>query len=1698
MSSREEQEKQQPEAEGEGLDEPEGVARTEAQLEEGASKKTKSPSVSVPSASPLKKKSSLIADEASEDSDEGSDQVEGKKKKKKNLRNESESEDEEEEDEDLDEYEKDDFVVEDGDEEEAGAGKRKSKRARTQGEGDGSEDDGEDDDGDEDEDDDEDEDSDDEVEEFDEFGEGGEEDYDAAGGKQRKRKRRLKKLGSDAAGGSSSGGAEAKKADKPMTEEELRTKLFGRTDLEDLEDEEQEKKEEDKMDDDISDGEEFDSESDEDDEFKDFIDDTEVHKQRVVTDDMDDEQRRIAIEREEQRLRKQRKKQKRKQKMRAKDLGLHVTSSGLRDGYQIFGDPDEMLRTYETQKAKRVESEAKAKSEREVGGRNEFERKLEPSLFESKFFTNDDDMIRETDMPERFQLDNLHAVEASVGEFSEQCEWICDHLMGNNCFNKDQYLYRDILEKGIIEEESPSTLSSKQQMLGRRVLKRKSEKDASSHEVSQDEQEALKKALLSVIKDLQVQSLEVPFIAMYRKDHCGPLLGLREEDSPPQLGSDDLYDVYEAGFAFTEESVMRPRARRWDLLWKVYSLSAEWHSYFKRAQKRIETYKVLQSRAQEAGRDDIVTSLGGCIDMLQSKNFGAQVIDDADAKYKLCQSIMQNLDTEKAFTSKRPGRTQQLSHWRKVVPEALMKVICLSPSEFAENLMCANQAFKPEDAAMGPMEFVEREATDVSDSNLEHILDTAKKLAAIELASDTTIRQIVREVYRANAVVSTKPTKAGLTIRDPLHMYCPVSYLEDKPLYLFKEAEWLYLMSAEREGYITVKINVPNEVLDEQIFDFFRDKYFSSSQGSTVKEWNACRKEILDNALYSNLLPMLRLEAKNALYNEAKGWVSQKISDELWKILSDSPWAPYTGDTESDADEKYVMACVWGPAKDASQGFSTTLAMLDSEGGLVDFMSAPTFSGPLHWVGDAKNVLTDIKSQAAALEITKFLVLHRPQVIALGSGSVECLKLKLVLEEIIGGVVQNHAQEMKGALQGGDIPVILAPQAIPHLWTTSLAASSEYSNNVSEIVKESIALGRMFIDPLPVTASLFSQEKEIAGLRLNEAERFLDPEERISALEKCMITIVNQVGVDLNDIVKQTWKSYSLQFVAGLGPRKADELVQAIKRNGGYVSSRNQIQDYSMLGPKIWENACATFKFNADKVDSDEAELLDTTRIHPESYEAVKKLANKLDPDREESEALEHIMKKTMSIKSNSVNEIIDKYHFKEYADDPANKVTLKTLIDFAFELKNPFSEVRDEWRMATASKEFELISSDIRDRIKEGRLCNATVLYSRGLFKETNDGMEPLRDMFIVELDSGVLAYLATGDRLKRSEKIPVRVLNVKPSKISFKHTYTKNFAQKKEEIDMFDIEVGNSETDLTDLKRWEDKYCKDHFYRHIDLEKEAAADMPKQKRTKFIPRPIKHVFFENVDYFEMKEKMEKKETPKYTYLFRPSSEGVGTLSLSMKLQIEPIIIMNEKIVEKDRSSRLELGPPLVLASEKFTSAEYHDLDDLIGNFVNQLANNFEAVRKHRKFLRPVPKTSEELEERLRKMLGQTKRDVIALSLDANHPGYVKLSYLLRQSKSGKSRSELIAVLPDQFKFRKKPFNTIDDALNYFKQSFTRRREEGQQQHYGRDDRTDRDYGRYGAQENYRGYQDYYDRGGYQDQRYSQQQYYDQGYGYT
>jgi hypothetical protein len=53
-----------------------------------------------------------------------------------------------------------------------------------------------------------------------------------------------------------------------------------------------------------------------------------------------------------------------------------------------------------------------------------------------------------------------------------------------------------------------------------------------------------------------------------------------------------------------------------------------------------------------------------------------------------------------------------------------------------------------------------------------------------------------------------------------------------------------------------------------------------------------------------------------------------------------------------------------------------------------------------------------------------------------------------------------------------------------------------------------------------------------------------------------LITAVSQVGVDLNAMAANTWRQAPLQFVPGLGPRKARALLAAIAANDNHVKTR--------------------------------------------------------------------------------------------------------------------------------------------------------------------------------------------------------------------------------------------------------------------------------------------------------------------------------------------------------------------------------------------------------------------------------------------------------------------------------------------------------------------------------------------------------------
>ena len=93
---------------------------------------------------------------------------------------------------------------------------------------------------------------------------------------------------------------------------------------------------------------------------------------------------------------------------------------------------------------------------------------------------------------------------------------------------------------------------------------------------------------------------------------------------------------------------------------------------------------------------------------------------------------------------------------------------------------------------------------------------------------------------------------------------------------------------------------------------------------------------------------------------------------------------------------------------------------------------------------------------------------------------------------------------------------------------------------------------------------------------------------------------VNKVGVDLN-----TASASLLEYISGISKAVAKNIV-AYREENGKFTMRSQLLKVSKLGPKAYEQ-CAGFARIIDGKDP-----LDATAVHPESYDAAKKLLERL------------------------------------------------------------------------------------------------------------------------------------------------------------------------------------------------------------------------------------------------------------------------------------------------------------------------------------------------------------------------------------------------------------------------------------------------------------------------------------------------------
>jgi protein Tex len=172
-----------------------------------------------------------------------------------------------------------------------------------------------------------------------------------------------------------------------------------------------------------------------------------------------------------------------------------------------------------------------------------------------------------------------------------------------------------------------------------------------------------------------------------------------------------------------------------------------------------------------------------------------------------------------------------------------------------------------------------------------------------------------------------------------------------------------------------------------------------------------------------------------------------------------------------------------------------------------------------------------------------------------------------------------------------DIQVFVVSEAGASIYSASKIARDEFPD-YDVTVRGSVSIGRRLMDPL---AELVKIDPKSIGV--GQYQHDVDQQKLHNSLDDVVKSCVNAVGVEVN-----TSSSYLLNYVSGLGPQLAQNIIDYRTENGPF-KSRTELQEVKRMGAKAFEQSAGFLRIrNADNP-------LDSSAVHPESYHVVEKMA---------------------------------------------------------------------------------------------------------------------------------------------------------------------------------------------------------------------------------------------------------------------------------------------------------------------------------------------------------------------------------------------------------------------------------------------------------------------------------------------------------
>ncbi|CAB3227159.1 unnamed protein product [Arctia plantaginis] len=492
------------------------------------------------------------------------------------------------------------------------------------------------------------------------------------------------------------------------------------------------------------------------------------------------------------------------------------------------------------------------------------------------------------------------------------------------------------------------------------------------------------------------------------------------------------------------------------------------------------------------------------------------------------------------------------------------------------------------------------------------------------------------------------------------------------------------------------------------------------------------------------------------------------------------------------------------------------------------------------------------------------------------------------------------------------------------------------------------------------------------------------------------------------------------------------------------------------MGPKVFINCSGFIKIDTSSLgDSTEAyiEVLDGSRVHPETYEWARKMAVDAleyeDEDANPAGALEEILEAPERLKDLDLDAFAEELERQGFGNKSI------TLYDIREELNSRYKDLRVAYRSATPEELFDILTKESPETLYVGKMVLASVvgISHRKPQREMLDQANPVRNdetglwecpfchkNDFPELsevwnhfDAGACPGQATGVRIRLDNGLSgyIHIKNLSDRHVSdpterVRIGQTVHCRILKIDVERFSVDCSSKSSDLLD-KNNEWRPSKDPYYdqesEDKDLRKEKEAKQTKE-RMQYVKRVIVHPAFHNISFAEAEKLMEK--MAQGEVIVRPSSKGSDHLTVTWK--VADNIYQHIDVREEGKENAFSLGRSLWIQG-----SEFEDLDEIIARHVTPMAGLARDLISY-KYYKPLLGMRDKAEEILKEEKSRNPNKIhYVISASKNYPGRFLLSYLPR----ARCTHEYVSVTPDGYKYRQRTFDSLPGLLRWFKEHF-------------------------------------------------------------